>query len=537
MGEDLCYTTALELVGLFDSKRVSPVEVAHAILERIERLNPILNCYCYCNRDDVLAAARQSEARWVEGNPLGPLDGVPVSIKDLLLTKGWPTRCGSRLIDPQGPWTEDDPAVARLRESGAVLLGKMTTPEFGNSGITDSPLTGVTVNPWDTSRTTGGSSGGSVAAVASGLGPLSIGTDTGGSIRTPSSFCGLVGLKPTFGRVAQYPETDWGGISVSGPIARTASDAALLMTAIAQPDPRDGKSLPRDDRDYVAASAGGVEGWRVAFSPDLGFMPVDPEIAAIVRDAAGRFETLGAQVEAVAPPFDDPIHIFNTIWSPVLAAGLKARFSDDRLADLGDETREALEEVKDIALEDFVEAERQRDLLAHRMREFHESYDLLLTPTAIVSPFGIAHAFPPEWDRERSLGVGVADLSLQLLSPAGGHGAVRLYCRRVAGRSADCWPHLRRCAHAPRGTGLSGSLSHDGSPAAARLIRLHSGGPTRGSVKRRPREGLIRSSRSRRHPCRSAAPRPPPAAPGRPARSRAGRCACRAPRRTGSRPD
>ena len=402
MGEDLCYTTALELVGLYESKRVSPVEVARAILERIERLNPILNCYCYCNRDDVLAAARQSEARWSVGEPLGPLDGVPVSIKDLLLTKGWPTRCGSRLIDPQGPWDEDDPAVSRLRESGAVLLGKMTTPEFGNSGITDSPLTGVTVNPWDTSLTTGGSSGGSGAAVAAGLGPLSIGTDTGGSIRTPSSFCGLVGLKPTFGRVAQYPETDWGGISVSGPIARTASDAALLMTVIAQPDPRDGKSLPRDDRDYVAASAGGVEGWRVAFSPDLGFMPVEAEIAAIVAEAAGRFEALGARVEEVAPPFDDPVHIFNTIWSPIIAAGLRARFTEDRLADLGDETREALEEVKDIALEDFVEAERQRDLLAHRMRAFHESYDLLLTPTAIVSPFGIAHAFPPEWDRERS---------------------------------------------------------------------------------------------------------------------------------------
>lgn len=174
------------------------------------------------------------------------------------------------------------------------------------------------------------------------------------------------------------------------------------MTVIAQPDPRDGKSLPRDDRDYVAESAGGVEGWRVAFSPDLGFMPVEAEIAAIVREAAGRFETLGAHVEAVAPPFDDPIHIFNTIWSPVLAAGLKARFSDDRLADLGDETGQALEEVKDSALEDFVEAERQRDLLAHRMRAFHETFDLLLTPTAIVSPFGIAHAFPPEWDRERS---------------------------------------------------------------------------------------------------------------------------------------
>lgn len=402
MSEHLSYTTALELVRLYESKHVSPVDAAGAILDRIERLNPMLNCFCYCNRDDVQAAAGQSEARWSRGEPLGPLDGVPVSIKDLLLTKGWPTRCGSRLIGAEGPWDEDDPAVSRLRESGAVLLGKVTTPEFGNSGITDSPLTGVTVNPWDTSRTTGGSSGGSVAAVAAGLGPLSIGTDTGGSIRTPSSFCGLVGLKPTFGRVAQYPETDWGGISVSGPIARTASDAALLMTVIAQPDPRDGKSLPRDGRDYVAASTGGIEGWRVAFSPDLGFMPVDEEIAAIVGEAAMRFEALGADVEEVAPPFDDPIHIFNAIWSPVIATGLRARFSEDQLADLGDETREALEEMKGMDLESFVEAERQRDLLAHRMRVFHETYDLLLTPTAIVPPFGIEHAFPPDWDLERA---------------------------------------------------------------------------------------------------------------------------------------
>ena len=402
MTDDLCYATALELVGLYESKRVSPVDVARAILERIQRLNPVLNCYCHCDREDVLAAARRSEARWIEGEPLGPLDGVPVSIKDLLLTKGWPTRCGSRAVDPRGPWTEDDPAVARLRESGAVLLGKVTTPEFGNSGITDSPLAGVTVNPWDTSRTTGGSSGGGVAAVAAGLGPLSVGTDTGGSIRTPSSFCGLVGLKPTFGRVAQYPETDWGGISVSGPIARTASDAALLMNVIAQPDPRDGKSLPRNDRDYVAESAGGVEGWRVAFSPDLGFMPVDPAIAAIVGEAATRFEALGARVEEVAPPFDDPVPIFNTLWAPILATGLRARFADEQLARLGDETRETLDEVKDIDLERFVEAERQRDLLAHRMRVFHETYELLLTPTAIVTPFETVHAFPPGWDRNRA---------------------------------------------------------------------------------------------------------------------------------------
>ncbi len=402
MADDLCYTAALDLVALYRTKRVSPVEVAKVVLERIERLNPVLNCYCYCNHADVLDEARRSEDRWGKGEPLGLLDGVPVSIKDLLLTKGWPTLCGSRLINPAGPWNEDDPAVARLRESGAVLLGKVTTPEFGNSGITDSPLTGVTVNPWDTSRTTGGSSGGGVAAVAAGLGPLSVGTDAGGSIRTPSSFCGLVGLKPTFGRVAQYPDTDWGGISVSGPIARTASDAALLMAVIAQPDVRDGKCLPRDDRDYVAESAGGVEGFRVAFSPDLGFMPVTPVIASIVQAAAERFEELGAHVEEVDPPFDDPIQIFNTIWSPNIATALIARFSNDQLAKLGDETRDTLEEAKSISLDAFVEAERQRDLLVHRMRQFHETYDLLLTPTSIVAPFETIHRMPPEWDTKRA---------------------------------------------------------------------------------------------------------------------------------------
>ena len=402
MADDLCYTAALDLVALYRTKRVSPVEVAKVVLERIERLNPVLNCYCYCNHADVLDEARRSEDRWGKGEPLGLLDGVPVSIKDLLLTKGWPTLCGSRLINPAGPWNEDDPAVARLRESGAVLLGKVTTPEFGNSGITDSPLTGVTVNPWDTSRTTGGSSGGGVAAVAAGLGPLSVGTDAGGSIRTPSSFCGLVGLKPTFGRVAQYPDTDWGGISVSGPIARTASDAALLMAVIAQPDVRDGKCLPRDDRDYVAESAGGVEGFRVAFSPDLGFMPVTPVIASIVQAAAERFEELGAHVEEVDPPFDDPIEIFNTIWSPNIATALIARFSNDQLAKLGDETRDTLEEAKSISLDAFVEAERQRDLLVHRMRQFHEAYDLLLTPMSIVAPFETIHRMPPEWDTKRA---------------------------------------------------------------------------------------------------------------------------------------
>jgi aspartyl-tRNA(Asn)/glutamyl-tRNA(Gln) amidotransferase subunit A len=401
MSEDLCFTPASTLVEAYRSRRLSPVEVATAVLDRIDALNPRLNCFCHLDRATTLDAARASEARWARGQPCGLADGVPVSIKDLLPVAGWPTRMGSRAIEAPGPWTEDDPAVARLREHGAVLLGKTTTPEFGDSGVTNSPLTGLTVNPWDLGRTTGGSSGGSAAAVAAGLGPLSVGTDAGGSIRTPSSFCGLVGLKPTFGRVAQTAGADWGGLSVSGPMARTAMDAALAMCVIARPDVRDWNSLPPSAVDYRAELEKGIEGLRVAYSPDLDFMPVNAEVAAVVACAVEGFAALGAEVTEASPDLGDPVSYFDVLWSPLIARFAES-LGEARQKLLGDETKETLAVARKITLPQYLDAYAKRAELAAVMARFHERYDVLVTPMAIVTPFHNEHHMPPEWDTERA---------------------------------------------------------------------------------------------------------------------------------------
>ena len=401
MAEEFAYLSAGELVNGYRSGEFSPLEVTRSILGRIERYNPLLNCFCHLDPAATLAMAGASEWRWVRGEPLGLLDGVPVSIKDLLPLRGWPTTMGSLAVDERGPWNEDDPAVARLREHGAVFLGKTNTPELGNSGVTDSPRNGMTVNPWDTARTTGGSSGGSAAAVAAGLGPLSVGTDAGGSIRTPSSFCGLVGLKPTFGRVPQCRDADWGGLSVSGPIARDATDAAMMMSVISRPDIRDWNSLPPDDRDYVAELGTCLNGLRIAYSPDLAFMPVDPEIARIVDRAAARLADLGATVEEATPDLGDPVPLFDIFWAPNfvrIASAMTPRQRDD----LGIETKDAIARGRQVSLPDYLDAQAKRAELAREMRRFHEIHDLLVTPTAIVPPFPNGHLAPPDWDTSRS---------------------------------------------------------------------------------------------------------------------------------------
>ena len=190
---DLCFMPATELVARYAREDALARRGDARGARRIDALNPKLNAYCLVDDDGALAAARASEARWRKGAPAGLVDGVPASIKDLVLTKGWPTLRGSKTVDPAGPWNDDAPAVARLREAGAVLLGKTTTPEFGWKGVTDSALTGITRNPWNLERTPGGSSGGAAAQVAAGLGPLAVGTDGGGSIRIPCGFTGIVG--------------------------------------------------------------------------------------------------------------------------------------------------------------------------------------------------------------------------------------------------------------------------------------------------------------------------------------------------------
>src|SRR5271170_6195284 len=231
MASELYQMTAAELAEAYSSGEASPVDTTEACLGRIDALDASINAFCLVDHEASMAEAEASEARWRDGAPLSPLDGVPVAIKDLLLTKGWATRRGSLTVDHTGPWTEDAPAVARLREAGAVLIGKTTTPEFGWKGSTDSPLSGVTRNPWNRARTPGGSSGGSAAALAARFTPLALGTDGGGSIRIPASFTATYGLKPSFGRVAAYPLSPFGTVAHVGPMTRTVRDAALMMNA------------------------------------------------------------------------------------------------------------------------------------------------------------------------------------------------------------------------------------------------------------------------------------------------------------------
>lgn len=388
---DLTHFTAGHLVDHYRRGEASPVEATQAVLDRLERIDPTLNAFCHIAGDEALASATASEARWRIGEPTGPIDGVPTSIKDLILTKGWPTRRGSRTIDVNQAWDVDAPAAARLRAAGAVLIGKTTTPEFGCKGETNSPLTGITRNPWDTAKTSGGSSGGTAAAVASGLGPLSVGSDGAGSIRIPAAFCGNFGFKPSFGRVPAYPLSPFGTVSHLGPHTMSVRDAALMMNVLARPDPRDWTSLPPSETDYTDSLENGIVGWRVAFSPTLGYAKVDREIADAVATAVADLAHAGAIVEEVDPGFDDPLEITTGLWFTgswtlwnTLTADQQAITDPDfaAQAELG-ATLTSLE-VQRLML--------RRGELGSMMRQFMTNFDLLATPSVAVPPF---EATPP----------------------------------------------------------------------------------------------------------------------------------------------
>ena len=394
MSDDLAFTPATELIALYRAKRLSPVEATQAALDRIAAHNERLNAFCLVNDEGAMVAARASEARWRRGEPKGLVDGVPVSIKDLVLTRYWPTLRGSKTIDAGQAWGEDAPCVARLGEHGAVVLGKTTTCEFGWKGVTDSPLSGITRNPWNLERTPGGSSGGSAAAVAAGMGPLAIGTDGGGSVRIPSGFTGLAGLKPTYGRVPLYPPSPFGGLAHVGPIARTVADAALMLSVIARPDARDPYALVSHARDWGDGLGDGVEGLRVAVSADLGYVRVDPEIAALVAAAADTFAGLGAKVEAVDPGFATPQECFRTLWYAGAAHALRAVSASRReLMDPG--LVEVATEGARLGALDLLAAQNARAALGVHMGAFHQRFDLLLTPMLPIPAFAAGEEVPP----------------------------------------------------------------------------------------------------------------------------------------------
>jgi aspartyl-tRNA(Asn)/glutamyl-tRNA(Gln) amidotransferase subunit A len=395
MTDQLHRFTASELLGHYRRRDLSPVEVTEAVLRRIEQLNPAFNAFVLLDADAALAAARASEVRWQRNAPLGPLDGVPLSIKDLLLTRGWPTRRGSLTVSAEGSWHDDAPAVARVRESGAVLLGKTTTTEFGLTGRSESPLSGVTHNPWHTAHGTGGSSAGAVAAVAAGFGPLAIATDGGGSIRVPSAFAGVVGFKPTFGRVPTWPASVVGVPPHVGPIARSVEDAALLLTVIAGADDRDPFRLPAEHRDYRQGLARAWDEVRIGVST-LGWPEIEPEIAQAFERATQVFAELGARVEAADPEIPaSAADVRRTLFAARAAHTVKAlRPEQRRLLDPGVE--QAARDGERLSALDYLAAEHARVALAESLAGYHRRHDLLLTPTTAWSAPALAVAKPRE---------------------------------------------------------------------------------------------------------------------------------------------
>lgn len=370
---------AADLTELYRRREASPVEVTRDALERIDRFEPAINAFVLVDAEGALAAARASEARWLKGEPLGFADGLPATIKDIIDVKGFATRKGS-LATPDTPAPHDAPAVARLKEQGAVLLGKTTTPEFGWIGACHSPLTGITRNPWDLTRTTGGSSGGAAAAALLNLGVLHLGTDGAGSIRIPAAFTGTFGIKPSYGRVPAYPASAFTVLAHQGPLTRTVTDAALMLSIIGQPDMRDTTAWNTPAPDYRVSLDDGVRGLRIAYSPRLGYVKtLDKEIEAAARQAAQVFAGLGAIVEEVDPGFAEPIGMEKNIWYAVAATIVDAVPAAPR-ATMDEGLRRMAEFGRRVTLADHLAAHTQRTELALHMLRFHERYDLLLTP-------------------------------------------------------------------------------------------------------------------------------------------------------------
>jgi aspartyl-tRNA(Asn)/glutamyl-tRNA(Gln) amidotransferase subunit A len=387
--------SARRITALFASRGLSPVELLDAVLARIDREEPKINAFIFVDREGARKAARASEERWGKGAPLGPADGLLASVKDNILLAGFPTRRGSK-TSSDTPATEDAPASARLKEAGCVIVGKTTLPEFGWKGLCDSPLTGITRNPWKLDRSTGGSSGGAAAAAALGLGQLHLGTDAAGSIRIPSAFCGVFGIKPSFGGVPAYPASPFSALAHVGPIARSVEDAALMLSIIGRPDTRDFMAWNTSCPDYTLRLDAGVTGMRIAYSPRLGIdVEVDPEIASACEKAAQLFLELGAKVERVDPTLPDCRPMIDDLWKAVAAFIMDGIPADLRGACDPGFARDAATGAN-VPTGRYIAASAERANVALAMTRFHQNFDLLLTPQMPVPATLAGHDVPPD---------------------------------------------------------------------------------------------------------------------------------------------
>lgn len=379
MMADILSLSVEELTARYRARTLSPVEVAQAHLDRATAVEPRIAAFQVLTPDLAIAHAKASQARWQEGRPLSGIDGVPVTIKDNLDIAGLPTRNGSLTTSDQ-PVSEDSPAVARLREAGAVFLGKTTTPEFAWKGTTDSTLRGITRNPWNTDHSSGGSSGGGGAALSAGVGALALGNDGGGSIRIPASFCGLYGIKPTFGRVPHKQYGLFCTLASNGPIARSVADAAAMLRVLARPDSRDYYAAPPPPADWLSDLHAGIKGLRIASSPALQGIEPDAHIAHAMMNAVALARDLGAEVEEIGPVIESLQPTFADHWR----AGFGARLRDvphEQWSLVEPGFRKLAEEGLNVSGETLHEAEMARAKLNERMAVLHERYPILLTAT------------------------------------------------------------------------------------------------------------------------------------------------------------
>lgn len=392
MDEKLAFATASELSALIADKQVSPVELVEMYFNRIDRLDSQLNAYLTLTREDAMQAAQSAEDAVMCGDDLPPLHGVPISIKDLEMTKGVRSTSGSLPFKDRIP-DRDSAVVERVKASGAIILGKTNTPEFGHRGTTENLLGDACRNPWNTERTSGGSSGGAGAAIAAGLCAIATGSDGGGSIRIPASFCGIYGIKPTQGRVPRYTGLPGPAVanqtSQSGPMSRSVRDSAILLQALAGHDRRDAGSLHQTPGDYVAALDRNISGLRMGWSADYGYAPVDAEVADVCGTAAQKFAEMDCDVEDSGLALDSPQEAFRVIFNANPYASVGGALLREHSDELTDYFREAMEAAVNLTAADYSQALGTLDLMRAKFDDLFEKYDLLLSPTMAVPAFPI----------------------------------------------------------------------------------------------------------------------------------------------------
>ena len=390
---ELCRLGATELAQRYADRSFSPVEATRAALDRAAQVQPRFNAFSHLDEAAALAAARESEARWQRGAPLGPLDGVPTTIKDIVWVRGWTVRYGSKAA-PGVQADEDAPAVALLREAGAVLLGLTTTPEFGWKALTDSALTGITRNPWNPDRTSGGSSGGAAVAAACGAGVLHLGTDGGGSIRIPAAFCGVVGHKPTFGRVPAYPASPFGTVAHIGPITRSIADAALMLQAMSGRDLRDWYQSPWPLPPVLPLPPRDLRGLRIGVwdTPPRGAVAAD--VRAAFQAALDRMANAGAILAPVALPGGDLFELFRLHWTSGAAARLRGvPAAAHELVESG--LRDVAAEGERLTAPELVQAQAARAGFGAAFEQMVAAHDVVVSPAVALTAFAAGAEVPP----------------------------------------------------------------------------------------------------------------------------------------------